>query len=305
MDTLQNAPTSNKLINYRPIAEIAVGLMLGIAVCGIMPAGGAAVLCIMTACGAAGVVFALLRHTRSALFAASVLVGILFAALRLPTELPNGSYTVSGTVLSAEYSDGETELILTKSELHSSSSAGIFRREGRVKIITEGYLNIDVGDGVYIPKVYLRGAAKADSSERSRFLKQLSEGITASGRLYGGGLNDDGSTSVDEIGVVSKHNLPVREALTSVRSSIVRHIGRIFGTDAGIDVFHVLCLAGTLSGEAHQFATSLDNLLSLLYASLGIIGVGGGHRLDADRIIATQAEGSDMCHRRGTAGIIE
>lgn len=186
----------------------------------------------MTACGAAGVVFALLRHTRSALFAASVLVGILFAALRLPTELPNGSYTVSGTVLSAEYSDGETELILTKSELHSH--AGVFRREGRVKIITEGYLNIDVGDGVYIPKVYLRGAAKADSSERSRFLKQLSEGITASGRLYGGGLNDDGSTSVDEISVVSKHNLPVREALTSVRSSIVRHIGRIFGTDAGI-----------------------------------------------------------------------
>lgn len=115
MDTLQNAPTSNKLINYRPIAEIAVGLMLGIAVCWIMPAGGAAVLCIMTACGAAGVVFALLRNTRSALFAASVLVGILFAALRLPTELPNGSYTVSGTVLSAEYSDGETELILTKS----------------------------------------------------------------------------------------------------------------------------------------------------------------------------------------------
>lgn len=234
MDTPQNAPTSNKLINYRPIAEIAVGLMLGIAVCGIMPAGGAAVLCIMTACGAAGVVFALLRHTRSALFAASVLVGILFAALRLPTELPNGSYTVSGIVLSAEYSDGETELILTKSELHSSASAGIFRREGRVKIITGGYLNIDVGDGVYIPKVYLRGAAKADSLERSRFLKQLSEGITASGRLYGGGSNDDGSTSVDEISVVSKHNLPVREALTSVRSSIVRHIGRIFGTDAGI-----------------------------------------------------------------------
>lgn len=234
MDTPQNAPTSNKLINYRPIAEIAVGLMLGIAVYGIMPAGGAAVLCIMTACGAAGVVFALLRHTRSALFAASVLVGILFAALRLPTELPNGNYTVSGIVLSAEYSDGETELILTKSELHSSASAGIFHREGRVKIITEGYLNIDVGDGVYIPKVYLRGAAKADSSERSRFLKQLSEGITASGRLYGGGSNDDGSTSVDEISVVSKHNLPVREALTSVRSSIVRHIGRIFGTDAGI-----------------------------------------------------------------------
>ena len=77
------------------------------------------------------------------------------------------------------------------------------------------------------------------------------------------------------------------------------------GTDAGIDVFHVLCLAGTLSGEAHQLATSLDNLFSLLNASLSIIGVGSGHRLDADRIIATQVDGSDMCHRRGTAGIIE
>ena len=39
--------------------------------------------------------------------------------------------------------------------------------------------------------------------------------------------------------------------------------------------------------------------------AFGIIGVGGGHRLDADRIIATQVDGSDMCHRRGTAGIIE
>ena len=97
MDTPQNAPTSNKLINYRPIAEIAVGLMLGIAVCGIMPAGGAAVLCIMTACGAAGVVFALLRHTRSALFAASVLVGILFAGIASERQLYRfGNRTFSG-----------------------------------------------------------------------------------------------------------------------------------------------------------------------------------------------------------------
>ena len=77
------------------------------------------------------------------------------------------------------------------------------------------------------------------------------------------------------------------------------------GTDAGIDVFHVLCLAGTLSGEAHQLAASLDDFLCLTDASLSIIGIGGGHRLDADRVIATQVEGSDMCHRRGTAGIIE
>ena len=77
------------------------------------------------------------------------------------------------------------------------------------------------------------------------------------------------------------------------------------GTDAGIDVLHILCLAGTLSGEAHQLAASLDDFLCLTDASLSIIGIGGGHRLDADRVIATQVDGSDMCHRRGTAGIIE
>ena len=66
------------------------------------------------------------------------------------------------------------------------------------------------------------------------------------------------------------------------------------GTDAGIDVLHILCLAGTLCGEAHQFAASLDDFLCLTDASLSIIGVGGGHRLDADRIIATQVDGSDI-----------
>ena len=77
------------------------------------------------------------------------------------------------------------------------------------------------------------------------------------------------------------------------------------GTNASIDVLHVLCLAGTLCGETHQFAASLDDFLCLADASLGIIGIGGGHRLDADRVVATQVEGSDMCHGRGTAGIIE
>ena len=47
MDTLQNAPTSNKLINYRPIAEIAVGLMLGIAVCGIQCPQAALPFCVL------------------------------------------------------------------------------------------------------------------------------------------------------------------------------------------------------------------------------------------------------------------
>ena len=70
-------------------------------------------------------------------------------------------------------------------------------------------------------------------------------------------------------------------------------------------MFFIFSASRELSGEAHQLAASFDDFLCLTDASLSIIGIGGGHRLDADRVIATQIDGSDMCHRRGTAGIIE
>ena len=61
--------------------------------------------------------------------------------------------------------------------------------------------------------------------------------------------------------------------------------GETIGTDSRIDILHVFSLAGALGGKAHQFATSLDDFLCLTYTSLGIIGIGSGHRLDADRIV--------------------
>lgn len=271
MAELQHEQKQNKLLNYRPIAELAVGLMLGIAVCGIMPAGGVAVLCVMVAVGAAGIAFVLLHNKRSALFLAAMLFGILLAALRLPTELPRGNYALSGIVLSAEYSDGETELILTKCTLNTST--GTRRRDGRIKITTEGYLGVDVGDAVTIPRVYLRGVNPNDARERSRLLSLLSEGITVSGRIYSGNPEAENSGAEAEIIVDSKHNLPVREYIAKLRGSIVRRIGRIFGTDAGIVSALVVGDKTALQSdrtEAYR-ATGTAHLLAISGFHTGII----------------------------------
>ncbi len=62
------------------------------------------------------------------------------------------------------------------------------------------------------------------------------------------------------------------------------------------NVFHVLGLARSLSGEPHILAASLDNADGLLDTCLGIHRVSGGHRLDADGVVAAHGCAAHMCH---------
>ena len=62
-------------------------------------------------------------------------------------------------------------------------------------------------------------------------------------------------------------------------------------------ILHVLCLTNTLRGEAHQFASGINNTLCLLHRCLGIVSVCGCHRLDTDRIITTDSNITDFSYR--------
>ena len=62
------------------------------------------------------------------------------------------------------------------------------------------------------------------------------------------------------------------------------------GLQTSGDVLHVLRLTGALGGEAHQFAAGIDDALGLTDAALCIIGIHGGHRLDADGVVAADAD---------------
>lgn len=55
-------------------------------------------------------------------------------------------------------------------------------------------------------------------------------------------------------------------------------------------MLHILRFAGALGGEAHQFAASVDDAFGLCHRCLGVIGIGGGHRLYSYRIVATDQQ---------------
>ena len=59
---------------------------------------------------------------------------------------------------------------------------------------------------------------------------------------------------------------------------------------SGRDILHVLRFASALSGETHQFTTSINDALGLSHASLSVVRVRSCHRLDTDGVIATDGD---------------
>ena len=84
------------------------------------------------------------------------------------------------------------------------------------------------------------------------------------------------------------------------------YIGHQWGCDALLsdsvpDTSHVLCLAGTLGGEAHQLSSGFHDTLNLCHACLCIIGVGGGHRLHTYRVVPSYGYSSHVSHATSPA----
>ena len=77
------------------------------------------------------------------------------------------------------------------------------------------------------------------------------------------------------------------------------------GTQTCADVLEVLGLAGALCGEAHQLAPGADYALGLGHARLGVVGVGGGHRLHPYRIVTAHADGSHTDGGSLAAAVVE
>ena len=60
------------------------------------------------------------------------------------------------------------------------------------------------------------------------------------------------------------------------------------------NIAHILGLTGALRGQSDEFATGSNDALRLTDAGLRIIGVGCGHRLYANGVIATNGNGSHV-----------
>ena len=105
---------------------------------------------------------------------------------------------------------------------------------------------------------------------------------------------------VDVVAGVDAHLLGIeRGDVGNMRIEVdVGHERRLVavGAYAGIDILEVLGFARALCGKTHQLSACLDDALSLGYAGSGVIGVGGGHRLDADRVVASHVDGTYVYH---------
>ena len=76
------------------------------------------------------------------------------------------------------------------------------------------------------------------------------------------------------------------------------------GFQACGDVAHVLRLARSLCGEAHQFTSGIDDTFGLCHTALGVVGVDGGHRLYADGVVATYRDIAHLRHRGRPSSVI-
>ena len=81
--------------------------------------------------------------------------------------------------------------------------------------------------------------------------------------------------------------------------------GVAFFMQSVVDVAHILCLAHTLRGKSHQFATSIDDTACLCHTPFGVVGRDSGHRLDADGMSATHGNITHAHLDGRTAVIIE
>ncbi len=119
----------------------------------------------------------------------------------------------------------------------------------------------------------------------------------------------EGSSRVDIIARVDAHLLAI-EGCHVCHIGIemnIRHERHIAAcrTNTGIDVAHVLRLAGSLRGETDILASSLCYAKGLCHASLRIHGGGCAHALHADGMVSAQRRGAHLNNMTETTSVVE
>ena len=112
---------------------------------------------------------------------------------------------------------------------------------------------------------------------------------------------DELTCRVDIVARIDTHLLGIERCHVS-HTRIEMHVGDKRRSEAVaaysiVNVLEILSFTHSLRGQSDEFSSCFDNAFSLLHASLCIIGVGGGHGLDAYRIVSSHIQSADMHHR--------
>lgn len=239
-----------RLINYRPMFFIAVGLMVGIAACGTAPGIFSAVIAGAAAVSAGVLLF--LKKRAAALFAVAVLIGTAAAFIFLPTQFADGRYRIEGCV--AEITPKENSTLL---KLQNVSIDG-YKLNKAAEITLSGKIEVEIGDRISA-KAYCRMPKEGSEKYNERRAK-LASGVGCIAKAK-------------KCEVVSKHNLPLTEFVVGIRSAVSERINETFGDDSGIFNALILGLRSDVGEERYEAyrSSGAAHLLALSGFHVGVV----------------------------------
>lgn len=205
----------NRIINYRPLFEFAIGLMLGIAVCAELNAYGILCLAIICIIGI-GAGLLILKSYRSALFMLALLMSCNLVKMHTPACLEPGNYLVSGTVESVDKpnSYGKRELIIV--------NVSISRREyfGKICIQTSSKREVEIGDVInaYV-SVNVKVFEKDEEDSFDEHKYYLSRRIGA-------------ICIAKDFTITESGKLPLQRIRGAIRESFENKANELFGSDS-------------------------------------------------------------------------
>lgn len=242
----------NRLINYRPLFEFALGMMAGILLCtntvSVLGYIAAAFLALV------GCVLEFFKKRRLSMLCLAALIGLSIAALALPKSFAAGNSRIVGTVCGIEHKNSETSLILSHVEIEGSK----FNKKAKLSIDGSGAETAKIGDRIEA-NAFLRQPNRHFSTYDER-KTMLSKGI--------GCLAETSAFSV-----IKEHQLPLSEFVHSIRSAVESRIRSAFGDDSGIFTALLIGVRDELSDERTEAyrASGTAHLLAISGFHFGII----------------------------------
>lgn len=241
---------SNKLINYRPLFELALGMMAGVLIC--IPIGDGLRFAAVAVLASASVLLFFLGKTRFAAAATAALFGLTLASVSLPNRFEDCTCKLTGIVDEVAEENGGTVLILR------SASLGGARFNKRVQLDLSKAGEYEVGDEVMTVADIRKPDRRFGAYDEFRI--KLANGVGCAAKA---------ETAV----IVSKHNLPAMEFIVSVRSAVVERIKLVFEDDSPVFAALIVGDRSELTDERYApfRASGTAHLLAISGFHVGII----------------------------------
>lgn len=214
MAELPRQENPNRLINYRPIFEITIGFILGIAACGALPVRGSIIMGAVLIIGA-GLTLFMPGSPRMALFLFAAAVGIALTIVMTPETAEVGSYYLTGKVTEVYTEDNREGVTLTLTDVRLNNQG--YRNKVRLVVKSYGYVP-EIGDGIY---------AEADFDGWNT----SNAGFDEQKYCYSQGIGLELTAAKAE--KLMTNTLPLHQALASLRRGFLNISDRVFGEDSG------------------------------------------------------------------------